>query len=79
MIKQEWKFGHPWKSNCATPDWFPMVTTTILSSAATEKSHNIPYIHLQSLGTTLKTFYFLETVQIFSNPTPINKSIINFL
>ena len=27
------------------PDWLPMVATTILSSAATAKSHNILYTH----------------------------------
>ena len=41
MIKQELRIGHPWESNWGPPDWLSMVTTTILSSAATEKSHNI--------------------------------------
>ena len=41
MIKREWRIGHPRESKWGPPDWLPMVTTTILSSAATEKSHKI--------------------------------------
>ena len=77
MIKQESKISHSQESNWGSPDWQRKVTTTTLSSAITEKSHNILNTHLQSLGTTLETFHFPETVQIFSNPTPITKSRIN--
>ena len=31
----------------------------------------------QSLGITLETFHFPETVEVFSNPTPITQSSIN--
>ena len=41
MIKQKLSIGHQWKLNYGRPDWLPMVSTSILSSAATEKSHNI--------------------------------------
>ena len=38
MIKRESRIGHSRKSNWGPTDWLPMVTTTIPSSAATEKS-----------------------------------------
>ena len=41
MIKRESRIGYPLDSNWGPRDWLPMVTATILSSAATEKSHNI--------------------------------------
>ena len=41
MIKRESRIGYPRDSNWGPRDWLPMVTATILSSAATEKSHNI--------------------------------------
>ena len=77
MIKQESRIKR--ELNWGPPDWLLLVTTTILSSAATEKSHNILYTPPYSLGATQKVFYFPETVQMFSNPTPINKTIINLL
>ena len=46
IVKQEEsRIGHQRKSNWGPPDWLPLVTTTILSSAATERSHNILYTH----------------------------------
>ena len=33
--------------------------------------------YIPSLGTTLETFNFPETMQVFLNPTPITKSNIN--
>ena len=77
MIKQESRISHSQESNWGSPDWQREVTTTTLSSAITEKSHNILNTHLQSLGTTLEAFHFPETVQIFSNPTLITKRSIN--
>ena len=40
-------------------------------------SLKILYTHPQSLGTTLETFHFPETVRVFSNSTPITQSSIN--
>ena len=37
----------------------------------------ILYTHPQSYRTTLEVFQFLETVQMFSNPTPIYLRSIN--
>ena len=41
LIKRESRIGHWRESNWGPLDWLPLVTTTILSSAATEGSHNI--------------------------------------
>ena len=35
------------------------------------------YMHIHSLGITLETFHFPETVQVLSNPTAITLSHIN--
>ena len=61
MIKRESRIGQPRELNWGPQDWLPMVKTSISSSAVTGKYH-------KSLATTLVTFYFPETVQMFSNP-----------
>ena len=38
-------YYHPREQSWGLPDWLPMVTTTILSSDATETSHNILHTH----------------------------------
>ena len=79
QISGPYCYYDPREPNWGLPDWLSMVTTTILSSDATETSYNVLYTHPQGLGTTLKTFYFCETVEMFSNPTCIKKSIIYLL
>ena len=45
-----------------------LITTTPCSPTNRE-SLKVLYAHPQSLGITLETFHFPETVQVFSNPT----------
>ena len=37
VITRESRIGHPRESNWSPPDWLPMITTIIISSATTEK------------------------------------------
>ena len=43
MVKQELRIGHQRELNWGPPDLLPMVASTALSSAATEKSYDILY------------------------------------
>ena len=45
MIKREPRICHSLESKWGPPDWLPMVTATMLSSTATEKSYNTLYTH----------------------------------
>ena len=48
-----------------------------ICSSANGKSLQVLYTHPLSLVITLKIFHFPETVQVFSNSTPITQSSIN--
>ena len=55
----------------------PAIITTALCSTTNGESLKVLYTHPKSLGKTLETFQFPETVQVFSKPTLINQSSIN--
>ena len=62
-------------------NWLPIefnltLITTTLCSTTNGESLKVLYTHPLSLGITLETFQFLETVQVLSNPTPITQSSI---
>ena len=67
------KIGYPWDSIWDHLDWEPAVITTTLCSTANGKSLRVLYTHPKSLGITLETFHFPESVQVFSNPTSITQ------
>ena len=75
-MKQGSKIGHPKDSIWDRLVWEPAVITTTLSSTA-YVLYTHPYTYPESFGITLETFHFPETVQVFSNPTPITQSNIN--
>ena len=58
-------------------NWKPAVITTTLCPDTNGESCKVPYTHPKSLGITLERFHFPETVQVFSNSTPITQSSIN--
>ena len=74
LIKCESKIAYPQDSTWDHLDWQITVITTTLCLTANVESFIYPFINL---GITLKTFHLPETVQVFSNPTPITQSSIN--
>ena len=69
MIKRESRIDHLRESKWVPQDWLPMVTTTILSSAATEKSYIIIYTHLKVLEQPLRHFTSLKLSNVLKSHT----------
>ena len=70
MIKRESRIVYPRKLNWDPPDWLPMVTTTIISSTATEKSHNISIPIHKVLEQPWRHFVSLKQWKCFQIPNP---------
>ena len=70
MIKQETGIGHWRELNWDSSGWLPLVTTTILSSAATENSHNILIAIHKFLEQPWRHFTSLELCKCSQFPGP---------
>ena len=59
-----------------SPNWEPTVITTTPYSINVGRSLKVWCNYSYSLGITLETFHFPETIQMFLNPSPITQSSI---
>ena len=78
MIKQKSRIHHPRESNWGPPDWLPMVTTTILSSTATEESLNILMPIHKGLEQPLTHFTSLKLCKYSQIPHPSTRVFSTF-
>ena len=72
-MAQHTKIGYPYDSIRDSLDW---ELAAVYAQPLMRKVLKY-YILILSLGITLEIFHFLETVQVFSNPTPITQGSVN--
>ena len=77
FIKRESKIGHPLNSIYDRLYWENVLITTNLCSTANDEVLKVLHTHSESLGITLETLHYSETVQKFPNRTPITYSSVN--
>ena len=69
--------GHPLNSIYDRLYWENVLITTNLCSTANDEVLKVLHTHSESLGITLETLHYSETVQKFPNRTPITYSSVN--